>query len=230
MDTPPVLLKNFITPDRAANIPEFVNIDPGSKRVVQERFVDDYHFFRRGRRLEEFGRTDDAQAQYLEALSLNPNNTDARRSLGLSYAVRGQFDKAEEEFQAVLELDPEDGRTLYCLGGLYADQGEFSAAVEEYQKSLRASDEDPGFEAEVHLNLGRCHLELEHYEGAETELRRALELEPEIFEAHIHLGNLAIRRGNIEGAIREFENALELNPSLDSLREKIIELQLRGRS
>ena len=110
------------------------------------------------------------------------------------------------------------------------DQGKFSAAIEEYEKSLRASDDDSVFEAEVHLNLGRCHLALEHYEGAETELRRALELEPETFEAHIHLGNTAIRRGNIEGAIREFEKALELNPSLDSLREKIVELQRLGKS
>ena len=228
MDTPPVLLKNFIIPERAANIPEFVNIDAGSKRVVQERFVDDYNYYRRGRRLEEFGKTDDAQEQYLESLRLNPNNTDARLSLGVSYAVKGQFEAAEEELQTILALDPENGRTLYSLGGLYADQGDFSAAIEEYSKSLSASVSDPDFEAEVRLNLGRCHFELEHYAQAITEFQTVLEMESENFEAHIYLGNIEIRRGNIEEAIREFEKALELNPSLNSLRDKITELRLLG--
>ena len=33
-DAPPVLLRDFTAPDRAANIPEFVNIKPGSKRKI----------------------------------------------------------------------------------------------------------------------------------------------------------------------------------------------------
>ncbi|MCP4726642.1 MAG: hypothetical protein GY863_16475, partial [bacterium] len=37
-DSPPVLLRNFVFPERAANIPEFVNIDPGSRRMINERF------------------------------------------------------------------------------------------------------------------------------------------------------------------------------------------------
>ena len=38
--TPPVLLEHFTEPDRAANIPEFVNADPDSIAVIRERFLD----------------------------------------------------------------------------------------------------------------------------------------------------------------------------------------------
>ena len=39
-DTPPVLLKNFTDQDRAANIPEFVNIRPGSRRMMHPRWTE----------------------------------------------------------------------------------------------------------------------------------------------------------------------------------------------
>lgn len=226
-DTPPVLLKNFVLPERAANIPEFVNIAPDSKRSIEERFVDDYNYLRQGRSLEIFGRVTAAQSQYQEALRLNPNNTEARLALGLSYANRGQLDEAEAEFQRIPEGDPRYDRALYCLGGVNAQRGDFGAAVTAYRRSLAVGDDDPGFEANIHVNLGRALLSLEDYEEATAELRAGLALDPQNVDAHIHLGNIAIRRGDLEGAILEFERALELDPSLDTLGDKIEELKAR---
>ena len=121
IDTPPVLLTNFILPERAANIPEFVNIMPESERAIEERFVDDYNYLRQGVSLERFGRVDEAQSQYLESLRLNPDNTDSRLALGISYANRGLFDEAEEAFREIPESNPKYNRALFCLGGIYAD-------------------------------------------------------------------------------------------------------------
>ena len=39
MDTPPVLLRDFTPSYRAANIPEFVNIKPGSIRKIDPRHI-----------------------------------------------------------------------------------------------------------------------------------------------------------------------------------------------
>ncbi|MCP4451244.1 MAG: hypothetical protein GY809_07260, partial [Planctomycetes bacterium] len=38
--TPPVLLDHFTVPDRAANIPEFVNAHPGAIARIHARFLD----------------------------------------------------------------------------------------------------------------------------------------------------------------------------------------------
>jgi len=43
-DTPPVLLWNLTTANRAANIPEFVNIEPGSKRIIKPEFLTNDYF------------------------------------------------------------------------------------------------------------------------------------------------------------------------------------------
>ncbi|MFC1661400.1 tetratricopeptide repeat protein [Gemmatimonadota bacterium] len=228
-DTPPILLKNFIIPERAANIPEFVNIDPDSPRVIRERFIDDFNYLRRGRRLEEFGKTQEARSQYLESLRLNPQNKEARLALGLSYAGRGEFEEAEGELKTILELDPNHARTHYALGGLYADQGEFLAAIEELQESLKATEEESYFVANVHLNLGRCHFALQDYEEALEEFQLALILDPENIDAYIHMGNIHIRLGDIDSAIGNFQNALDLDPTLDSLRDKIEELRQLAR-
>ncbi|MCJ7628501.1 MAG: tetratricopeptide repeat protein [Longimicrobiales bacterium] len=227
IDTPPVLLKNFIIPERAANIPEFVNIDPESERVIEERFVDDYSYYRHGLRLEGFGRIDAAQSQYLESLRLNPDNTESRLALGITYANTGQFDKAEEVYREVSERDPMYNRALYLLGGIKAQQGALAGAVEDYRQSLAIGDDDPYFEASVQFNLGRCLFLLEDYDGAAEAFQTVLRIDPSNFDAFLHSGNIKIRKGDLEGALRDFESALELDPSVDSLREKISELRLR---
>src|SRR5512139_2788482 len=38
--TPPVVLAHLTAPDRAANIPEFVNLEPGAIARIRQQFVD----------------------------------------------------------------------------------------------------------------------------------------------------------------------------------------------
>jgi tetratricopeptide (TPR) repeat protein len=227
VDTPPVLLQNFVIPERAANIPEFVNIDPDATRVIRERFIDDYNYFRQGKLFEIFGRTTDAQDQFLESLRLNPENTDARLALGIMYTHQGELGKAETEFKAILELMPQHAYAHFGLGNIHASQGNYSAAIEAYQRSLESGDNEPEFEVSAYLKIGRCRFLLEDNAGASREFETVLAMDPQNSEAHVHLGNIALRRGDLERAIGEFEDALELDPSIDSLREKIDELRLQ---
>ncbi|UCD51871.1 MAG: PD40 domain-containing protein, partial [Phycisphaerales bacterium] len=46
--TPPVLLAHLTAPDRAANIPEFVNAPPTAIGKIHEQFLNDYSFVRAG--------------------------------------------------------------------------------------------------------------------------------------------------------------------------------------
>jgi tetratricopeptide (TPR) repeat protein len=228
VDTPPVLLENLVIRDRAANIPEFVNIDPDATRVIRERFVDDYNYLRQGQLLEIFGRTADAQDQFLESLRLNPENTDARVALGITYTHQGELGQAETEFKTILELVPQHAYAHFGLANIYAAQGSYSAAIEEYQRSLESGDNGPDFEVSAYLKIGRCRFLLEDNAGALREFETVLAMDPQNSEAHVYLGNIALRRGDTERAISEFENALESDPSMDSLREKIDELRLLG--
>jgi tetratricopeptide (TPR) repeat protein len=230
MDTPPVLLENFRTPERAANIPEFVNIDPDSKRVIEERFVDYRVFFRHGVRLEGYGKPEEAQRQYIESLRLNPDNTEARIALALTYAMNRQFDVAEETIGEIPESDPMYSRAQYVLGGIHLERGEYAAAVEEYRLGLSVGNTDPYFDfvGDMYFNLGIALYFLEDYDEATEAFQSALRIDPTNQDAFVHLGNIRLRQDDIEGAIGDFERALELDPSLDSVRERIEQLRQRG--
>ncbi|MFH1763088.1 MAG: tetratricopeptide repeat protein [Gemmatimonadota bacterium] len=230
MDTPPVLLENFRTPERAANIPEFVNIDPDSKRVIEERFVDYRVFFRHGIRLEGYGKPEEAQRQYLESLRLNPDNTEARIALALTYAMSRQFEMAEQTIGEIPESDPMYSRAKYVLGGIHVEQGEYAAAVDEYRLGLSVGNTDPYFDfaGDVYFNLGIALYLLEDYDEATEAFQSALRIDPTKQDAFVHLGNIKLRQDDVEGAIRDFERALELDPSLESVRERIEQLRQRG--
>jgi lipoprotein NlpI len=229
-DTPPVMLQNFRTPERAANIPEFVNIDPESERHLEERFVDDRIFFRHGTRLEGYGRPEEAQEQYLESLRLNPDNTEARLALALTYALKNQYDLAKETIGEVAESDRMYSRAQYMLGGILVGQGKFAEAVEEYRLSLSVGNTDPyfDFEGDVYFNLGIALNYLEGYDDATEAFQSALRVDPTRHEAFVHLGNIKLREDDVDGAIRDFESALALDPSQISLRTRIDQLRQGG--
>jgi tetratricopeptide (TPR) repeat protein len=229
-DTPPVLLQHFRTPERAANIPEFVNIAPESERNVEERFVDDETYFQHGLRLEGFGRAEDAQGQYLEALRLNPDNTEARLALALTYATKRQFELAQETIGVITENDPMYSRAQYLRGGISLEQGNFAAAIDEYRQGLSVGNTDPyfDFEGDLHFNLGIALYSLDAYNEATEAFQSALRIDPTRHEAFVFLGNIKLRQDDVRGAVRDFESALELDPSQESLRQRINQLRQRG--
>ena len=47
-DSPPVLLERFTSPDRAANIPEFVKLPGDAIAEIREQFLDPYSYLRAG--------------------------------------------------------------------------------------------------------------------------------------------------------------------------------------
>jgi tetratricopeptide (TPR) repeat protein len=82
--TPAVVLDRLTAPDRAANIPEFVNAAPAAIQHVREQFLDDVSY---ARSAWEYFKANDfggAERQARKALELNPKNGDALHYLGLA--------------------------------------------------------------------------------------------------------------------------------------------------
>ena len=52
------------------------------------------------------GRADDAIAEYLEALRIDPGFADAHKNVGLEYARKGLMDKAEFHWRRALQINP----------------------------------------------------------------------------------------------------------------------------
>ena len=72
-----MVLDRLTAPDRAANIPEFVNVAPAAIRQIREQFVDDVSYARAAWEYLKSNDYEGAERQARKALELNPKNGDA---------------------------------------------------------------------------------------------------------------------------------------------------------
>ena len=91
-DSPPVLLERFTSPDRAANIPEFVKLSGDAIADIREQFLDPYSFLRAGMANEHTGDHAGAERAYRRGLELAPDDAELRNALGWTLFQDGPID------------------------------------------------------------------------------------------------------------------------------------------
>ena len=135
--TPPVVLSHFTAPDRAANIPEFVNAGPNAIASIRERFLDDHSFVKAGRPYFNAGEFDKAALQYEKALALNPKSVLAHFSLGLVRLRQERMEEAIECNREVVKLDPTFAEAYVNLGLAMVHLGQFDEGGEQYANGIK---------------------------------------------------------------------------------------------
>lgn len=202
--TPPVLLSHFTDPDRAANIPEFVNTNASAIKKIGEKFLDDFSYVRAGDEFDRASDPDGAIPKYRKALELNPNNAEAHQRLGfLLYHVKNMRNEGLAHSREALRLDPKDVRAHCDLGMALFNEGEFDQAITHLSEALRLMPRQPDLEpvynpADTHSILGLALLSTRQLKEATDHLSYALRLDPNNARAHDGLG-LALRLARAAG-------------------------------
>ena len=158
----------------------------------------------------KLGRFDEAEAEYLVALRLDPNRSETHNDLGVAYAKQGRLDEAIREYAIALRLRPTDPSIRYNFGNAYLRQGRVDEAIREFQIALQR---DPDF-PDIHNNLGNAYFQQGRFDDALREYRTAVGLDPENPEIHTNLGAVLARQGDLDAAIHEYETALRFNAEL----------------
>jgi len=150
-------------------------------------------------------RNTEAYELYLQGLffSNKGSEADLRRALGF--------------FQGALEKDPTLSRAWtgiakvwYFLADVYVKPLEAYPASKEAALKAIALDEN---DAEAHCYLSEAKRVLDwDLEGAGTELKRALELDPNLAPAHFFLSLLPLFRGELQEGLRLVLEAEKLDP------------------
>jgi tetratricopeptide (TPR) repeat protein len=161
-----------------------------------------------------------AVALFRQALSLNPNYTEARLNLVLTLAEMGAYDQAAEEASKLEVREPTSSQRLSLgvrgkLANAHADLGKkyhelslYAEAVAEFDKALRLCPTFP----DIHNRRAVSCRELGQYAEAKASLLKALELKPNYVEAHVNLGVLHQKLGDLAEAVKSWERALQLDP------------------
>lgn len=218
--TPAVLLEHFTAPDKAANIPEFINAKSYAIRKIHEKFLNDYSFVRAANELFKAGDTANAIQEYQNALELNPNNAEAHLKLGfLFYNVKAMHEEGMAHFYKAIQLNPGDPRIHHDLGMALLHQRKFDQAIPHLSQALRRMPDglDKQFNAvSMHHNLGLALFYTGKSKQAFVHFSEAVRLDPNNAEAHYSLALALAEQRDIDQALVHYSKAVRLRPQVDT--------------
>jgi tetratricopeptide (TPR) repeat protein len=217
--TPAVLLENFTAPDRAANIPEFVNAKPKAIRKIREQFLNDYSFVRAGNAFFRQGQADNAIAEYKEALRLNPKNMQAHLKIGfLLYNVKQKPEEGMAHLEKAIQLEPDNALVHHDLGMALLHQRNYDQASKHLSEALRRMPQgiDQQYNAvDMNYNLGMALFYKGNFKESVTHLSEAVRLDPGKGKFHYELAVALAALGKTKEALEHYNKALSLKPNID---------------
>ena len=183
-----------------------------------------------------------AQENYLKAVKIKPEFSDAFNNLGHLYNQGENYIKAIEFFKRSISIKEDDFQSHNNLANAYLKLNQLEKAIFHYNRSLEIN---PNF-AESYNNLGNIERQLgnlekaktfflkaiaikptlvdsynnlgvifhdlEDYVSAKKYLSRALEIFPEYSDAYGNLGNIFSKQKDFVSAINYYKKALSINP------------------
>ena len=206
--TPAVVLDRLTAVDRAANIPEFVNVAPSAIRQIREQFIDDVSYARGALECLRTGDFAGAERQARKALALNPKSGDALHCLGLALLGRAQFEEAIRYLSEAAQVKPTEGQIEVDLGAALIVANRLEEGVRHLHKALELAPENAG----AYFTLGVAAARRGDQREAIRCWSRAVELNPENGEAHHNLAIALDEQGHPDQAIAHYRNALQLKP------------------
>ncbi len=158
-------------------------------------------------------RGDDAAAVKAEqeATRIAPNHFDAQFALGRALFGMGDDSGAARAFRAARTLQPANAQVLFFLATVLERAGEINEALATYRELIALRPEM----FEGHLGLGALLLKRGGTNADEglSELKRALQIDPNLYEAQVAIGRALISGGHPAEAISYLQRAAELAPN-----------------
>jgi len=206
-DSPPVLLENFTPEDRAANIPEFVNIPLGGINKMNEKFIDYYSFYNKAGQMVDEGRLDEAEVFFRSSIELKPDFAMSHKRLGYLLTRMNRRAETEKEWQLALDLDSSDHLLHLNYGTLLMEKGEVAKAEKEYRTTIKLEKTcAPAF-----VGLGIICLSRDDKDGALSQFKKSVIADPGFDDGYFRIGTLYMDRGDMKNAEEAFRKASEIN-------------------
>ncbi len=133
-------------------------------------------FYNRGITYERTDRWELAEADFLKALDLSPDQPFVLNYLGYSWVDQGMnLDRAKEMLHKAVEQRPRDGFIVDSLGWAFYRLGDFDQAVEYLERAVELEPGDPV----LNDHLGDAYWRVGRVREARYQWDRALTLDPE---------------------------------------------------
>jgi tetratricopeptide (TPR) repeat protein len=178
-----------------------------------------------GNALARCGQTDQAIAEYRNALVLCPTDILALSGLGNTLARLGRLDEAIVQYRRALEIDPHFATAHNNLGTALLQRGDLEQALNQYQQAVKAR---PDY-AEAYINAGSILARRGQIDQAIDHFQRALEIQPNSFEAHYDLAIALEQQGHLAEAIEQYQQSVAIRPDFAEARRNLEAARARQR-
>lgn len=146
-------------------------------------------FYGRGIAYERSKQWPKAEADFLKALELEPNQPLVLNYLGYSWVEQGKnLDQARRMIEKAVELRPADGYIVDSLGWVLYRLGDMNGAVTKLERAIELRPDDPV----INDHLGDAYWRVGRKTEARFQWKRALSFKPEpdlIAEIDVKLKN-----------------------------------------
>jgi tetratricopeptide (TPR) repeat protein len=146
------------------------------------------------------GRQTEAQAQFQEAIHLEPKSPYVYFSIGIELAKRSGWQAAVPLFQKAIELAPDHEEAHANLAYVLVQQGKHDEAVLHYGEVLRIDPRELG----AMVSRGNVLLELGRSAEALVDFQAAEELEPGNLEAGLGIARVLEQQGRHADALEKY--------------------------
>jgi tetratricopeptide (TPR) repeat protein len=190
-------------------------------KVIKKYPKNAEYIFIRGHIHFDRGNYDTARKDFNKAYELDTRFTRAYFFVGRTAFAEEDYDTALKIFRQVLNYEPKNGEYRFFLGRALEQEERYSQALDEYRRVTIADPDWSERHPEVYIRRARLLNRRGDRSAALKDVRRALEIEPDMPEAHIAMGELLFEGDNQEKAIEHFEQALATEPKYPNAQFKL---------
>jgi len=166
------------------------------------------------------GRTEEAVANFQQALKTDPDYAVAIDNLGNAYRQSKQWDNAKSAFRRALELNAQDAEANYGLGMVCVQLGDTENAYEFLQKAIVARPIYP----EALNNLGILYLRTGRQDDAAKAFKESIRVAPAFDQSYLNLARLYAIDGEPQKARAVLQELLNLQPGNPQAEKELSQL------
>lgn len=161
-----------------------------------------------GQAADSLEETSVAEAEYLAALKLNPNDSAAYNRLGLIVEKRGNTGEAVTHFRRAIQLNPRTTAARLNLAIAILHRGDYSQGLDQLDELLKINPHDSA----AHFVMAFALLSQNRAAEAAAGFRLGLLYRPADVEARFGLASALAALGHRQQALVELRETLRLNP------------------
>ncbi|MBA2527566.1 MAG: tetratricopeptide repeat protein [Pyrinomonadaceae bacterium] len=165
-------------------------------------------FIARGAAQAQLGNRAAARQDFTVARDIAPNSTDAYINLAALAMAENKLDEAVASYEKALSIAATEFNALDGLIKLYASRKELGKAHARLDQVLNSYPND----ASLHYLKAQIYGYEQNLQGAESELRKTLELDSNYINAYAALGALFVNTKQENRAIAEYQRIVDKRP------------------